>query len=67
MIVSLGFPKKFLIIWSIGQFCTTDTLSIFGYKLSQVLKIFFLISADIYLGDSSTEIMPIACAPNFAT
>ena len=67
MIVSLGFPKKFLIIKSIGQFCTTDTLSIFGYNLSKVVKIFFLISADIYLGDSYTEIMPIACAPNFAT
>ena len=67
MIVSLGFPKKFLIIKSIGQFCTTDTLSIFGYDLSKVLKILFLISADTYLGDSSTEIMPIACAPNFET
>ena len=67
MIVSLGFPKKFLIIKSIGQFCTTDTLSIFGYNLSKVVKIFFLISADIYLGDCSTEIMPIACVPNFAT
>ena len=67
MIVSLGLPKKFLIIKSIGQFCTTETLSIFGYKLSKDLKIFFLISADIYLGDSSTEIIPIACAPNLAT
>jgi len=67
MIVSVGFPMKFLIIKSIGQFCTTDTLSIFGYNLSKVLKIFFLVSADIYLGDSSTEIIPIACAPNFAT
>ena len=67
MIVSLGLPKKFLIIKSMGQFCTTDILSIFGYKLSKVLKIFFLISADTYLGDSSTEIMPIACAPYFAT
>ena len=38
MIVSLGFPKKFLIIKSIGQFCTTDTLSIFGYNLSKVVK-----------------------------
>jgi len=28
--------------------------------ISKVSKIFFLISADIYLGDSFTEIMPIA-------
>ena len=67
MIVSLGLPMKFLIIKSMGQFFTTETLSIFGYKLSKVLKIFFLVSADTYLGDSLTEIIPIACAPNFAT
>ena len=66
MIFSLGFPKKFLIIKSIGQFFTTETLSIFGYDLSKDVKIFFLISADTYLGDSLTEIMPIAFAPNLA-
>ena len=35
--------------------------------IDEILNNFFLISADIYLGDSSTEIMPIAFAPNLAT
>ena len=65
--VSFGSPKKFLIIESIGVFFTTETLSIFGYKTFKDLKISFFFSGKIYLGDSSTEIIPIALIPNWAT
>ena len=65
--LSFGSPKKFLIIESIGVFFTTETLSIFGYKSFKALNIFFFFSGEIYLGDSSTEMIPIALVPISAT
>ena len=65
--VSFGSPKKLLIIESIGISFITETLSIFGYKSFKLLKISFFFSGEIYLGDSSTEMIPIALAPNSAT
>ena len=65
--VSFGSPKKFLIIESIGVFFTTETLSIFGYKFFKVAKISFYFSGEMYLGDSSTEMIPIALVTNSAT